>query len=141
MELTQGTEYAIRGAVFLSKLAPGEVSFTREMSKRLRIPSTFLAKLLTSLARAGIVESHRGAGGGYRLAGRADRIRLLSIIEAVEGPLALTRCLKASPSCKHTKACNLTKIFQTAQASITEVLDGVTLADLANETDNQHNYK
>jgi Rrf2 family protein len=136
MELTQGTEYAIRSAVFLSRLAPGKTSFVREMSKRLRIPETFLAKLLTALAHAGIVESLRGAGGGYRLAGKPERIRLLSVIEAVEGPLALTRCLKAVPTCKLKSGCNLKKIFKSAQDSITEVLDGVTLADLVGENDN-----
>jgi len=136
MELTKGTEYAIRSAVFLSRLAPGKTSFAREMSKRLHISETFLAKLLTALARAGIVESLRGAGGGYRLAERPERIRLLSVIEAVEGPLALTRCLKAVPTCKREKVCGLKNIFKSAQDSITEVFDGVTLADLAKETDN-----
>jgi Rrf2 family protein len=136
MELTQGTEYAIRSALFLSQLAPGKTSFAREMSRKLHIPETFLAKLLTALARAGIVQSLRGAGGGYRLAGRPDRIRLLSVIEAVEGPLALTRCLKAAPACKHDNTCSLKKIFKSAQDRITEVLDGVTLADLAKKNNN-----
>jgi Rrf2 family protein len=136
MELTQGTEYAIRGAIYLSKLAPGQSSFVREMSKKLGIPETFLAKLLTALARAGIVESHRGAGGGYRLAASPEKVRLLSVIEAVEGPLALTRCLKSAPSCKRSNVCSLKEIFRSAQKGMARVLGKVTLADLAKERDN-----
>lgn len=133
MQLTQGTEYAIRSALFLSRLGPEGSSFAAEMSRRLRIPASFLAKVLTSLVRAGVVESHRGAKGGYRLAGRPEKIRLSRIIEAVEGPMAIARCLRPAPSCRRSKRCGMKKIFKTAQDRIVEVLDGVTLADLAND--------
>lgn len=133
MELTQGTEYAIRSAVFLARLKPGESSFVREISRRLKVPETFLAKLLTVLARAGVLESHRGLGGGYRLAARPERIRLREIIEAVEGPLAITRCLRPTPACKRAKRCSLKKVFRAAQDSVNEVLDSVTLADMAKD--------
>ncbi len=133
MELTQGTEYAIRGAVFLARLGVGESSFAREMARRLRIPETFLAKLLTLLARAGILESHRGSGGGYRLAAKPEKIRLRRIIEAVEGPLAITRCLKPAASCERLRRCSLKKVFKTAQNRVNEVLDSVTLADMAKD--------
>ena len=127
MQLTRATEYAIRGLVCLNDGKRGRD--VRNLSERLDIPESFLAKIFASLAKAGIVVSQRGRHGGYRLAKKPDGVSLKRIIEATEGPLALTRCLGPFAACDRTP-CGLKKIFALAQKRMEEVLENVTLADL-----------
>ncbi len=131
MQLTRATEYAIRGLTYLCN-GPAGPGCIGAMAGRLRMPGAFLAKIFASLAKAGIVISRRGQRGGYRLAKKPAGISLKEIIEAVEGPLALTRCLRPTPSCS-VKRCGLKKFFSLAQRQMKEVLNSVTLADVATE--------
>ena len=131
MQLTRATEYAIEGLVHLCNCPkrPGRIRF---MAGRLKMPESFLAKIFASMAKAGIVISRRGQHGGYRLAKKPAGISLKNIIEAVEGPFALTRCLRPIPSCD-IKRCGLKKFFSLAQRRMEDVLNSVTLADVATE--------
>jgi Rrf2 family protein len=131
MQLTRATEYAIRGLAHLCN-GPEQSGRVHSMAGRLKMPESFLAKIFASMAKAGIVISRRGQHGGYRLAKKPAGISLKKIIEAVEGPFALTRCLRPTPSCD-IKRCGVKKFFSLAQRRMEEVLNGVTLADVATE--------
>lgn len=91
--INQATDYAFRAVLFLAGLPQGEVVDAQTIAEREFIPMRFLLKIMPSLIRAGIVRSKRGAGGGYALAKEAQNITFLDVIEAIEGPVRINRCL------------------------------------------------
>jgi len=95
------------------------------------LPESYLAKIFQDLAKVGIIRSHRGAKGGFSLARPAGEITLRQIIEAIEGPIALSRCLAPSEGCEHKPECAIYCALSKAQEQLLTVLDGTTLQDLA----------
>jgi len=92
IRLSKLTDY---GIVLLTHMAMGEdraLHTAQDLSRRSRVPLPTASKLLKSLARAGLVVSHRGRNGGYGLARQADRISVADVISAIEGPIGLTEC-------------------------------------------------
>ncbi|HTP53220.1 MAG TPA: SUF system Fe-S cluster assembly regulator [Anaeromyxobacteraceae bacterium] len=89
------TKLADYGIVLLTHMAmsrEGSLHTAQELSGRSRVPLPTASKLLKSLARAGLVVSHRGRNGGYGLARDAERISVAEIISAIEGPIGITEC-------------------------------------------------
>jgi len=77
------------------------------------------------------VKSARGSGGGFALAMPAEKISALAVIEAVEGPLALTRCLDEDLGCEHAGGCALCGLFSSAQERVREVFAQANIAELS----------
>jgi len=94
------------------------------------IPSSFMAKILRSLVRAGLLNSARGVNGGFSLAREPEGITLLDIIEAVEGPIRLTDCSVAESECTHTEDCPAGPVWLAVQQNMKGILGGTTLEDL-----------
>ena len=130
MQITRAGEYGVLGLLNLSRRAHGARVMIEEVSREENIPRNFLAKIFQSLARAGLVRSLRGSGGGFLLARQPSEITVLEIIEAIEGKIALQRCLKEVPTCDHMGGCALCGIFEQAQDRVKEVFTQTTLADL-----------
>ncbi|KJS17562.1 MAG: transcriptional regulator [Peptococcaceae bacterium BRH_c4b] len=99
MRLNQATDYAMRAILYLSGLPYGQVIEAKLISEEERIPIRFLLKILRLLIQANIVQSHRGVNGGYSLAKPASAITMLDVVEAVEGPIAINRCLHSPEEC------------------------------------------
>lgn len=131
MELTRKGEYAIRGIVYLAQLPPGKVALISEIAEAADVPQTFLAKILQSFAKIGIVQSFRGAGGGFILGRPASRITLREVVEAVEGPILPNRCLIGSGACERDSTCGVHPVWRQVQKQIVDVLEAVTIQDLA----------
>lgn len=93
MKLNQATDYAFRAVLYLSRLSPGEVVEAQVIADREHIPMRFLLKILRMLTKAGIVQSYRGVNGGYALARAPVEITMKDVVEAVEGPVRINRCL------------------------------------------------
>jgi FeS assembly SUF system regulator len=96
---------------------------------RLELPTA--SKLLKRLARAGLVESFRGAAGGYRLARSAKDISLAEIVEALDGPSGLTACRIGRTGCARQSYCSVSHGWQGVGAAIDHALRAVSLADMA----------
>ena len=133
MELTRKGEYAIRGIIYLAKQQPGKVSLLSEIAAATDAPQTFLAKIFQNFAKIGIVNSYRGTGGGFLIGRSPSQITLREVVEAVEGPIMPNRCLIGSGSCSKDKACTVHPVWRKVQAQVLEILDGVTLEELARE--------
>jgi len=101
------------------------------VSRGVAIPKSFLAKIFQDLAKSGILRSQRGAGGGFSLARPADQITVLEIIEAIDGKIALQRCLSEVPDCERRESCALCSLFEQAQDRLKEVFSRTTLSELA----------
>jgi Rrf2 family protein len=128
---TAKADYAVRAAVELAT-AEDEAPVTAErIAQAQSIPLNFLENILLDLRRAGIVESRRGASGGYRLARPAAEISLADVIRAVEGPLANVRG-QAPEALEYPGAAErLREVWIALRANVRAVLEQVTLADLA----------
>ena len=133
MELTRKGEYAIRGIIYLAKQQPGKVSLLSEIAEATDAPQTFLAKIFQNFAKLGIVKSYRGTGGGFLIGRSPSEITLREVVEAVEGPIMPNRCLIRSGSCSKDRTCTVHPVWRKVQAQVQEILDGVTLEELARE--------
>jgi len=131
VRLTRAGEYAIRGMLYLA-LQPAEaLTQIADVAARQGVSPGFLAKIFQELSRAGLVDSHRGAGGGVSLALPAERINIRMVIEAVEGPIALNNCLMEQDGCERAQECVLVGMWREAQEAMLTVFEGATLAELA----------
>jgi len=92
MEITQETDYAVRCVLYLSRGRQGETVMIDRIAADMKIPRSFLAKILQKLAKGGIVTSFRGVKGGFMLAKLPAEISLLDVVEAIEGPVSMNRC-------------------------------------------------
>jgi len=131
MKLTRGGEYGILGVLYLAQQDNGKVSMLSAIAKAQDVPPRFLAKIFQSLAKAGIVKSHRGAKGGFSLARMPADVTMKDVIEAIEGPIFLNVCLMSPGECNRDKICPMHTVWEEAQEKMMEVLDRANFAELA----------
>lgn len=110
---------------------PDEVLAAAAVAGETRLELPTASKLLKRLARAGLVESFRGAAGGYRLARAAKDISLAEIVEALDGPIGLTTCRIGRSGCERQAYCSVSHGWQGVGAAIDHALRAVSLADMA----------
>lgn len=131
MQITKAAEYGVLGLIALARRPVGEVVMIDLICEEEDVPKSFLGKIFQSLARAGIVRSARGSGGGFALSRPPAEISALAIIEAIEGPIALQRCLDEDLGCEHSSGCALCGLLAVAQDRVKDVFAGTSLSDLA----------
>jgi Rrf2 family protein len=130
LRTTAKADYAVRAAVELAAAGDGPVK-AEQIADAQGIPLNFLENILAELRRAGIVQSRRGASGGYLLAVPPEEVSLADIIRAVEGPLANVRGLSPEELEYAGSAAQLREVWVALRASVRSVLEQVTLADVA----------
>ncbi len=133
MKLTQETDYALRIICRLAgKTSAGEAPVgAATLSESVAVPTRFGLKILHKLSEAGLVMATRGNGGGYTLALSPDTLTLRRVIEAIDGPITLNRCISDSYACANNpdkNACRLHHVFETLNAALIERLDRLTVA-------------
>ena len=132
MRITAKADYAVRAAVELAALQPGGQPIKGEaLARRQDIPQNFLENILTELRRAGIVRTRRGAEGGYQLARPAADVTVAEVLRAVEGPLAAVQGVRPDELAYGGAATDLPEVWVALRASLRDVLEHVTLADIA----------
>ncbi|MHB1295857.1 MAG: RrF2 family transcriptional regulator [Anaerolineae bacterium] len=133
MRLTRGADYGARGILYLAKLPPASVVLVGEIAAAEGLPESYMAKIFQDLAKEGIVRSHRGARGGFSLARPAEQITLRQVIEAIEGPIALNRCLNPWEGCDKCDTCALRPVLASAQEQMLAILDATDIGTLAQQ--------
>jgi len=131
MQITRASDYAVRVMIHLACLPPGSTVRQSELTEATDVSGHFLSKVLQQLVRSRLIRSQRGAGGGYALTAPAERVSLLDVLEAMEGPVRLNQCLEEGPSCERKTWCPAHQVWAEAQAAITTVLGGASMAALA----------
>jgi FeS assembly SUF system regulator len=96
-----------------------------------RLPQATVAKVLKSLAHAGVVVGARGASGGYRLARPAAAITVSDVVAAIDGAIGMTQCSVHAPSCERTNFCPTRPHWRRINLAVGEALAAVTLAEMA----------
>jgi Rrf2 family transcriptional regulator, cysteine metabolism repressor len=138
-------EYGVRLMVELGRQEDGAPVALSAVAESERLPLSYLEHLVAKLRKAGLVESQRGAHGGYRLGRPADQIEMLEVVQALEGAIAPMECFQADPegkiSCSHEadgdRACATKLLWTRVQGGVTKALAGTTLAELVEFSD-QH---
>jgi len=133
MQINRSTDYALRAMTFLANQPEGQVCMINEIAQDQGLPPKFLARILQMLHKSGLVESHRGIRGGFRLALTPDCITVLRVMEAVEGPITVSLCLTTPTACDQSDRCPSLGVWERAQAAFMRVLASTSIADLAAE--------
>jgi len=132
VRITAKADYAVRAAAELAAAAGSERPVKGEtIATAQRIPQKFLENILSDMRQAGLVKSQRGVEGGYRLAKPPEAISVADIIRAVEGPLASVRGEAPEDVEYGGAAVQLQDVWIAVRASLRNVVENVTLADLA----------
>ncbi len=126
--ITQTAEYALRAVVFLAK-DPAGPHITRSIAKATRVPMGYLAKVMQTLVRAGLVHSRRGLGGGFTLGRSPEEISILDVVNAVD-PLQRIRSCPLNLPEHRDSLCPLHRRLDRAMADIEEALGAATIADI-----------
>lgn len=131
MKINRATDYAVRVVVKLAATPVSQKVPLNVLAVAVGVRQSFLSKILQQLVRQGLVTSYAGTGGGFCLNLHPEQVTLLQVIEAMEGPTQLNLCLRADQSCERKPTCPVHPVWRRAQAALTEVLSGVTIAELA----------
>lgn len=121
------------GLIALRHLAthPGVSCTSREIAATYSIPAELMAKILQVLVRQGFVESHQGMNGGYVLARKPEEITAVEVIEAIEGPVAITSCNTERGVCFQFDRCTIKDPLATVNQKIVRLLQEMTIEKLA----------
>lgn len=140
MKMSEGVEWTAHACALLAALPPGVGLPANALAEFHALAPAYMAKHMQALARAGVVESVRGAGGGYRLARPAADISLWDIVEAIEGEEPAFRCSEirqqgpcASPQGDFRRPCEIHAAFSKAEMAWRAQLKAVSLGDIAME--------
>jgi len=131
MRISAKADYAIRAAAELAAATDEKPVKAERIATAQKIPLNFLENILGELRHAGIVRSHRGAEGGFRLAKPAKELTVADVIRAVEGPLASVRGGPPENASYDGAAEALPRVWIAVRANLRAVVERVTLADLA----------
>jgi Rrf2 family protein len=125
--LSKTAEYALRAAVWLAQ-QPGEPASADQLAEVTKVPRRYLHKVLQDLARAALVRSQPGPGGGYSLARPPEKVTILDVVNATAPLERIKHCPLGLPT--HTRLCPLHKELDRVYASAEEAFGRVTLAQL-----------
>src|ERR1700693_4683162 len=131
MLYSRSAEYAIRAFVNLAQVPDGRYAMVKQIAAEEEIPSHFLAKILQQLARKGLLRSSKGPTGGFSLRGSADGIRLVNIVEALDGLGEYEKCASGLAECSDDMPCALHDSWKMLRSRIMDYLGRNTIADLA----------
>jgi Rrf2 family protein len=127
--------YALRAMVDLAQHSKNGPVPRQDIAKRQALSADYVAQLFRRLQGAGLVQGVKGPGGGYRLARERARITAGEIVRAVEGPVGLVHCVlpdrDGEPTCDRIDHCTTHSLWKQLSEAVTDVLDSVTLQDLA----------
>ena len=133
LRFTKRLDYGLMAVQFVAAhQGIGPVS-VKQIAEEFNIPTELLAKILQRLAKRGLIVSHNGPKGGYRLAAHSEEITVGQVVRALEGPISVVSCMSERDDCPQFARCNLRGPVQKIQASISHVLDTMTLAELGAE--------
>jgi Rrf2 family protein len=132
-QINRRTDYAVRVMLCLAKRPSGTRLATRTIQEEMQVPRPFLQRIVADLAKAGLLCTHAGPGGGLELAYPAERVNLRHIWEAIEGPLLISDCLTGPGECPLDSGCPVRPRWGRLQAMIVHEKEATTLDQLALE--------
>jgi Rrf2 family iron-sulfur cluster assembly transcriptional regulator len=130
---SQSSKYAIRAFVNLASQPEGHFAMVKNIAEQEQIPAHFLAKILQQIARKGLLKSSKGPTGGFCLKVPASKLKLIDIVDAVDGLNSFSSCAGGLPECNAATACSLCDRWKPVQSRIMVFLGKTTIADLVRD--------
>jgi Rrf2 family protein len=134
MEINRTTDYAIRVVMDLALQGRDRRVTSADIARRQEIPRDYISKVLVTLSRARIVATLPGRGGGVQLLRPPASLSVLEVLEAVEGPLTLNRCLARKGECPRDRSCAVHDFWARTQKGLAQMLQAATIAGLLSRT-------
>ena len=131
MRVSMKVDYGVRALVELAQHWGEKPLPTSEIATRQDIPEPYLDQVLSTLQKFGVIRSRRGPQGGHTLAKRPDEINLGMVMGTLEGTGAPLVCIENPTECTLSSACAQREVWQTVGATVQNVLNTTTVADLA----------
>jgi Rrf2 family protein len=132
MQITRQADYAMRAVLYLSKLGPDRRAATSQIAEEQKIPPSFLAKIVSQLSVAGLLQTSRGARGGVSLARSPEDISFLEVVEAIDGPILINECVADGGTCVFGDSCLMRPVFCDAQSELVGRLERTTFGQVLN---------
>lgn len=132
MQITKQADYAMRAVLYLAGLSAGKREATSRVAAKEKIPPSFLAKIVSQLSVAGLLETSRGARGGVSLARPAKEISVLDVVEAIDGPITFTACTGDGTACVCSEDCPMRAVWHDAQETVVKKLRSTNFQQLMN---------
>jgi len=130
MQFTRAEEYGVLGVIYLAQQGNESIIPLSEIAGSQDVPEKFLAKIFQNLTKASIVRSHRGIKGGFSFAKDPATVSARQVIEAIQGPYSLIRCLHDPDCCDKQDTCPVRFMVEEAEHSLLDVFDRYTIQDL-----------
>ena len=132
MKISTKGRYALRTMIDLAMNDTGENISIKAIAARQGISTKYLEQIISTLNKAGYVKSERGANGGYRLTKKPEEYTVGMILRLTEGSLAITTCTQGEQNlCERYGCCTTVKVWEKINKAISDVVDNITIADLA----------
>jgi Rrf2 family protein len=143
LRLTKKADYGLMALKYLAEQSvvdsdQGTAFSAKDIAEAYHIPPQLLAKILQTLAKAGLLVSHAGTNGGYALSRPAAEISAFEVIRAIDGPLFITSCITIHGPCDLAGHCTIKEPLRKVNDSIKDLLSGIKIADLIEATDAEH---
>lgn len=135
LRLTKKADYGLMALKYLAEQADGSAHSAKDIAEAYHIPPQLLAKILQTLAKAGLLVSHAGTNGGYALSRGAKEISAFEVIRAIDGPLFITSCITIHGSCDLAGHCTIKEPLRKVNDSIKELLSAISISDLTDASD------
>ena len=140
MKISTKGRYALRTMIDLAMNDTGENISIKAIAARQGISTKYLEQIISTLNKAGYVKSERGANGGYRLTKKPEEYTVCMILRLTEGSLAITTCTQDEQNlCERYGCCTTVKVWEKINKAISDVVDNITIADLAADEQNSTN--
>jgi Rrf2 family iron-sulfur cluster assembly transcriptional regulator len=133
MQFTRAEEYGIMGVMYLADQDKDRVVPLSEIAEAQDVPEKFLAKIFQNLTKAGVVRSHRGVKGGFTLGRDPREISMRDVVETIQGPYHLIKCLHDRGCCGKYECCSIRPVVQEAENSLLEIFGKYNIAYLLKE--------
>lgn len=130
MKLSTKGRYAVRAMLDLAQHYGEGLVLIKDIAHRQGVSERYLEHLFLTLKAAGLVNSVRGARGGFQLAYRPSQVKLIDVVRACEGQLAVVECVSNPKSCRRSPRCAARDIWVELQTAMDGVLESITLQDL-----------
>jgi FeS assembly SUF system regulator len=131
LRMSKLTDYGLVLLTHLAEGGPAEARTAAALAERSHVPAPTVAKILKALSHAGLVVGQRGRRGGYSLARSADEISVAAVVEALDGPVALTECSTAGSTCSLEATCPSKDRWAPISEAIQRTLRELPLSALA----------
>jgi Rrf2 family protein len=130
LRLTKKADYGLMALKYLAEQTGGSAYSAKDIAEAYHIPPQLLAKILQTLAKAGLLVSHAGTNGGYALARGSQEITAFEVIRAIDGPLFITSCITIHGTCDLAGHCTIKEPLRKVNDSIKDLLNGICISDL-----------